>query len=226
MDRIPARLWWLIHKDLVSELRARQVWPAMLLLGIVVVLVFTIQMDLAPAQKHRVAGGLLWLAIFFAGTLALDRSFGNEREEQCLRGLLLYPIPAATVYLAKLLVNVILLGCLQLALIPLFVVFADVPLFRHPWATLAVALLGNLGIVAVGTLLSAATSGIGQRGHLLALLALPVVLPVVLGAAEAMRLILEGDFGSQWWRWLGLLGAFALLFTTLGLALFDFVIEE
>jgi len=49
---------------------------------------------------------------------------------------------------------------------------------------------------------------------------------VVLGAAEAMRLILEGDFGPQWWRWLGLLGAFAVLFTTLGLALFDFVIEE
>ena len=54
-----ARLWWMIHKDLLSECRARRVWPAMLLFGAVVALVFSMQMDLAPEQKQRMAGGLV-----------------------------------------------------------------------------------------------------------------------------------------------------------------------
>ena len=74
-----AKLWWMIHKDLVSECRGRQVWPAMVLLGVVVVLVIAIQMDLPTVQQERVVGGLLWVAVFLAGTLALDRSFTLER---------------------------------------------------------------------------------------------------------------------------------------------------
>jgi heme exporter protein B len=83
---VAAKLWWIIHKDLVSECRARRVWPAMLMFGMVVALVFSFQMDLLPDQKRRIVGGLLWLAIFFAGMLAVDRSFASEREEGCWEG--------------------------------------------------------------------------------------------------------------------------------------------
>ena len=221
-----AKLWWMIHKDLVSECRARLVWPAMLLLGTVVALVFGIQMDLLPDQKQRMVGSLLWLAIFFAGMLAVDRSFASEREDGCWEGLLLYPISPAMVYLAKLTVNVIALAALQCVLVPLFVVLSDVPLLNHPGALLLVALLGNLGIASIGTLLSALATGIRQNGNLLVLLVLPMVIPVVLAAAEATRLIAENDLGDSWWRWVQLLGAFAAIFITAGTVLFEFVIED
>ena len=221
-----AKFLWMIHKDLVSECRARMVWPAMLLLGIAVALVLSIQMDLLPDQKRQMVGGLLWLAIFFAGMLAIDRSFASEREDGCWEGLLLYPVSTTTVYLAKLAVNVVALAALQCVLIPLFVVLSDVPLLAHPWAMLLVALLGNLGIAAIGTLLSALATGIRQSRNLLVLLVLPMVIPVVLAAAEATSLIAEGNLQAEWWRWVQLLGGFAVIFIVAGTVLFDFVVED
>ena len=223
---VAAKLWWLIHKDLVSEWRARRAWPAMLLLGIVVAMVFAIQMDVLPEQKQRLVGGLLWLAIFFAGMLAVERSFAAEREEGCWEGLLLCPLAPTTLYCAKFAVNVVALSAVQCVLIPLFVALSDVPLLARPAPMLAVAALGNLGLAAIGTLLSALSAGIRQRAQLALLLALPLVIPVVLAAAEATRLILEDNQAGELTRWMQLLAGFAVIFTIAGAALFDFVVED
>ena len=94
-------LWWLIHKDLARELRAQHVWPGMVLLGLVLVFLLATQIDLPLDQKTHVAGGLLWLAIFFAGTLACDRSFTGEREAGCWQSLALYPRRAERVVSGK-----------------------------------------------------------------------------------------------------------------------------
>jgi len=118
------------------------------------------------------------------------------------------------------------LAALECLLIPAFAVLADVPLLAHPWAMLLVAGLGNLGICAVGTLASAVVAGSRQKGGLLALVVLPLVIPVVLAAAEATRLAAEGSLGAAWWRWIGLLAAFAAIFVTAGAVLFDFVIGD
>jgi len=221
-----AKLWWLIEKDLRSEYRAQRVWPPMLVFGAAVALVFGIQMELLPNQKPQLVGGLLWLATFFAGMLAIDRSFASEREGSCWESLLLYPIPPTLIYLAKLLANVVALGALQCILIPLLIILSDVPLLTHPAAMLLLALLGNVGIAAAGTLLSAVVAGLRQNKNLLAILVLPMAVPVVLASAEATRLLTEGNFGPDWWRWIQLSGAFAILFVTAGILLFDFVIED
>lgn len=221
-----AKLWWIVQKDLLSEYRARRVWPAMLLFGIVVALVFSLQMDLLPDQKERIVGGLLWLAMFFAGTLAIDRTFAVEREEGCWEALQAYPISPSAIFLAKLAVNVAALAALQCVLILLFIVLSDVPLLAHPGAMVLVALLGNLGITSVGTLLSALATGFRLNNTLLVVLALPTVIPVVLASSEATRLIVQNDLGSEFWRWIQLLGAFAVIFITAGIILFDFLIEE
>jgi heme exporter protein B len=220
------KLWWMIHKDLVSESRARRVWPAMLLLGIVVALLFSFQMDLPPGEKGRIAGSLLWLSIFFAGMLAIESSVAAEREEGCWEGLLLYPVTPAPVYLAKLLANVVALGALEGILIPLFAVLADVPLAAHPWAMLLVAVLGNVGLAAVGTLLSVLAGGMRQKGSLLVILVLPLVVPVLLAAAEATRLAGEDALGAEWWRWVQLLFAFDVVFVAAGTMLMDFAVED
>lgn len=221
-----AKIWWIIHKDLMSECRARRVWPAMVLLGALVALVFGLQMDLPADGKRQIVGSLLWLATVLAGTPGIDRSFASEREDGCWEGLLLCPISSTTVYLGKFAVNVVMLAGLQCVLIPLFAVFSDVPLLAHPWAMLLLAGLGNVAIASVGTLLGAVTAGARQGGNLLVLLMLPLVVPVVIAAAEATRLMMESDFGTPWWCWVQLLGGFAIVFTTAGMMLFDFVIED
>ena len=219
-------LWWLIHKDLTRELRAQQVWPGMVLLGLVLVFLLATQLDLPMEEKTQVSGGLLWLAIFFAGTLACERSFTNERDAGCWQVLTLYPLAPSVLFLAKLVVNFVALVALEIVLVPAFIVFSDVPLVSRPGHLMLIAALGNVGFVAVGTVVSGLTADLRRRGGLLALLLLPLVVPVVFGSAEATRLLLAGPIDSQWWLWIQLLAVFATVFTVVGALVFEFVMEE
>lgn len=218
--------WFLVAKDLVGEFRARRAWPAMLLLGLLLVVLVEMQIDLPAEQKQRVICGLLWLDIFFAGTLALERSLAGEREEGCWRTLLLYPISPAVVLLAKMAVNFGALVLLEAVLIPAFVIFADAPLLANPLMLGLVVMLGNLGFVSVGVLTSALTAHSSQRGGLLTLVLLPLLTPVLVGAAEATRLTMIGLPSEAWWSWVQLLAAFSALFTTVGLFVFPYAVEE
>lgn len=219
-------LWWLIHKDLTREWRAQQVWPGMVLLGLVLVFLLATQLELPLEQKQRVAGGLIWLAVFFAGTVACERSFAGEREAGCWRALTMYPVAPSVLFLAKMAVNLAALAALELVLVPLFTVLSDVPLASRPGPLVLVAALSNVGFAAVGTLVSALTAGVRHRGSLLALLLLPLVVPVLFGSAEATRLLLAGPMDSQWWLWTKLLAVFAVVFTVVGAFVFEFVVEE
>jgi heme exporter protein B len=219
-------LWWLIHKDLTREIRAQHVWPGMVLLGLVLVFLLATQLGLSLEEKMRVAGGLIWLAIFFAGTIACERSFAGERDAGCWRALTLYPVAPSVLFLAKVAVNFVALAALELVLVPVFVVLSDVPLASQPGPLVLIAVLSNVGFVAMGTLVSALTAGVRHRGSLLALLLLPLVVPVVFGSAEATRLLLAGPIDSQWWLWTKLLAVFAIVFVVVGALVFEIVLEE
>ena len=137
-----------------------------------------------------------------------------------------YPVSPAVVYWAKFLVNAFALAILECALIPSFVALSGVELFRPLWAILLVALAANLGLSAVGTLLSALANGIRQGGQTLVVLVLPLVTPVIVAAAEATRLIAVGQIDAEWWRWLQLLAGFAVVYVTAGTVLFEFIVED
>jgi heme exporter protein B len=218
--------WRLVQKDATQEVRARRALPAMLLLGLLIVLLITIQVELPTYQKLRLASGSLWLAVFFAGVLSLERSFAAEREEGCWHALLLYPVSPSVVFFAKAAINVLVLACLEAVLVPAVTVFSGAPLLNQPLALILVAALGNVGFASVGVVMSGLTAGLLARGSLLALLMLPLMVPVMLGASEATRLAALGDFGEMWWRWIQLLAAFAVMYTTVGVLVFEFVLEE
>lgn len=219
-------LAWLIRKDLVSECRSWQVWPEMLHLGLLVAVLFGLQIELPGEYQRRVAGTLFWFAVLFAGLPTLDRSFASEREDRCLEGLLLAPVRLSTLYFAKLFVNVLVLAVLAALLLPLWVVLLHVPMLDRPSPMLAVTALGVVGIAAVGTLLSALLSGLGGRRGGLALVMLPLVIPLILAASEATRLILQGTLTAEWSRWVQFLAAFAAVFVVAGSSLFEFAVAE
>jgi heme exporter protein B len=221
-----ARTWyWLVHKDLLREWRAPRAWPGMLLLAIVLAALIEMQLELPRDQKPGLIAGLFWLAAFFAGTLALERSFSGEREARCWSALLMYPVMPGPIFLAKLTTNLLALCLVDAVLAAAFVIFSDVPLLVRPGEFGIVLLLANIGFAAVGTVLGALTSGLQQRGSLLVLLLLPLVSPVILGAAQATRLLLE-DGNNDWQRWGRLLACFAVTFVSLGTLVFEFLTEE
>jgi heme exporter protein B len=220
------RTWrWLVWKDLLREVRAPRAWLSMLLLGLVLSLAIQMQIDLPLAQRNAVIAGLYWIAAFFAGSLALDRSLSSEREEGCWQALQLYPIAPATIFLVKVTVNFLALCALTSVLALAFVVLSDAPLLKKPWHLAATVAVANLSFAAVGTIVSGVTSGIVQRGSLLVLLLLPLVAPVMISAASATRSLVASG-GEEWSRWLQLLVCASAVYLTIGSLVFEFLIEE
>lgn len=220
------QFWWIIHKDLTSELRTGQLWPPLCLYSLLVAAVFSYQMDMSPDQRIQIAGSLLWLTTFFAGMLSMDRTFIAERDDGCWHALRLYPISATSIYFAKLVVNVVTLAAMQTLIIGLLVVISDFPLAVHPWMIMLVALLGNIGLAAVGTLFSAVGISMRRNNGLLSLLVLPVVIPVVIAATQATQLLCENNLNAFCWRWINLLMVFDVIFVAAGAVLIDFIVEE
>jgi heme exporter protein B len=218
--------WCQVVKDLVCEFRLCRSWPGMLLLGLVLVLLLEMQVDLGTQAKQQVVSGLLWLDVFFAGTLVVDRSLAGEREEGCWTSLLLYPVSPTVVFFAKATVTVVALVVLECVLAPAFIVLSNIPLLQHPWCLVTVALLANLGYASVGVVISALTAQLSHRSSLLPLLLLPLMAPVLMSAGAATRFLVAAELDEQWWRWVQLLGCFAVLFTALGALVFEFVIED
>jgi len=221
-----AAFWWLLQKDLVTEFRARQSWPTMVLLGGVIAMVFGLQLDGLTETRQALAGTMLWIATFFAAMTGLDRSFALERQDGCWECLRSYPISSTTLYLAKFASQALALALLQVVLTPLFIVLCHVAWQAPWWATLLVAALGNVCLAAVGTMIGALTSGMKHSGGLLVAVALPLTVPVLLAAADATRLMSAGQCDSAWWRWTNLLAVFAAIYLSAGAVLFEFVVED
>src|SRR5262249_22907048 len=150
---------------------------------LLVLLIFNFALDLTGDVVRAVAPGVLWVTFIFAGMLTLGRTFARERERGALQGLLLAPLDRGALFLAKLLVNLILLGLVDAAATPAFVALYNLTLRAGP--LLAVVLLGTLGFATVGTLFAAVAANTRAREALLPLLLFPVLVPVIIGAVKA-----------------------------------------
>jgi heme exporter protein B len=212
-------------KDLRSELRAPSAIITMILLGFLVVLVFSFSLEPGSADSALARSGVLWAAFLFPGLMAVGRPFESEREAQCLEGLLLCPVDRAAIYLGKLLASLALSLATGLLVLVFFAVLYDVSSGLVWLALLGVMVLAALGLSAIGTLASALTAGVRARGALLTVLVLPLLVPLLIGAARCSVMLL----GDEPWSGLGLWPAFMaiydVLFTAVGFVLFDYAVE-
>ena len=118
------QIFW---KDLILELRSKQILSAMLIFALLVVVVFAFAFQPARETTRQVFPGMIWVAFTFAGILGLTRSFVGERQQDCLMGLLLAPLEPVSIYFGKVLGSLFLMGVMELAALPLFFVFFDFP---------------------------------------------------------------------------------------------------
>lgn len=214
----------LIWKDLVSELRTRELLGGMIVFGLLVLLIFNFAFDLRVDSLAGVAPGVLWVTFTFAGVLGLGRSFVQERNHDALDGLLLAPIDRGAIYLAKLVGNVLFMALVEAVCLPIFTAF-----FNYGAVTpevIGIALLGTIGFAAVGTLFSAMAANLRAREVMLPLLVFPICVPVVIAAVVATAQSFAGAPLANRLQWLGLLAAFDLVFVVLSLVVFDFIVEE
>jgi heme exporter protein B len=216
--QVGAILW----KDVRCELRSKQTWTGMGLFALLVLVIFNFAFDLRVDNKAAVAPGALWVAFIFASLLGLGRTIAAEREQGSMDRLLLCPVDRKAIYLAKLLGNLLFIGVVEIVALPVFAALFDVPLFVG--ALIPIVLLGTLGIATVGTLFSAMAAATRARDLLLPILVFPMIVPIVIGAVRATGALLAPSANEP--PWLGLIIAFDIIFLSVSMLTFQYVIEE
>jgi len=215
----------LLKKDLVIELRRRESLLTMFFFGTLLLFVFHFSFDLVPERVAEMTPALLWLAFLFTGTLGLAQLFEAERGNHCLEALLLSPMDRGALFLAKTAFNFILMFLVEIVVIPLFWILFNLRTWDVIPYLFLVTLLGTVGFCVLGTLLSVVTLKARARELLLPLILFPLMIPVILGTIRCMETILRvGELGDAL-PWLRLLIGFDVIFLTVGVLIFDWVIE-
>jgi len=215
----------IIAKDIAAELRTREMLSSMGVFAILVIIVFNFAFELTERQIIETATpGALWVTIIFAGMLGLNRSLSVEMDKGCLDGLLLTPVDRSAIFFGKALGNALFMLIVEAIVLPLFVVFFNVPLVQ-PWVILIVV-LGTLGFAGVGTLLSSMAVNTRAREVMLPILLFPVAMPELIAAVKATAGAMMGLPVSEWQQWLSLLIVFDVVLIAVSFMVFEYVVEE
>jgi heme exporter protein B len=215
----------LVEKDILAEIRTKEVFIAMFTFVLLVIIFFTYAFRQEIGQT--LVAGILWMTFLFASVLGLNRTFVHEKDEGCLAGLMAAPIDRSAIYFGKVIGNFVFITLVELLTLPMFAAFStEVDLFSRFGWLLLLLLLGNLGIATIGTIASAISINTKARELLLPLLVFPLILPVLIGAVEGTTVVISASPLKEMWNWLQLLVLYDIIFLLACFVLFEFAIEE
>ena len=214
----------IVWKDLAAELRSREVLSAMLVFALLVILIFNFALELDVKTRSTVTSGVLWVTFAFAGTLGLNRSMAMEKDRGCLDGLLLAPVDRSAIFFGKTIGNLIFMLIVEGIVLPIYSLLYNVNLFNP--GLILVILLGSVGYVVVGTLLSSMAVQTRTRDILLPILLFPITIPIFIAAVKASSGFLQAVPMEEIWPFLNLLIVYDVIFTAVAFMVFDFVVQE
>ena len=227
MLRFGRAAWLIAQKDLTVEVRSREIIATTVFFAVSCTLVFAFALVKDGRTVVDAAAGILWIAIAFAGTLALGRTFERERYSDTLRALMLAPADRPAIYVGKLAGILAILLAVEAVLVPLVALLFQAPLFAKPLLTGTLLLLGTLGFSAVGTLFAAMLVRTRSRDVLLPVVLYPITIPVIIagvrGTAAAMG---EPPDVSMAQLWIAILAFFDIVFIVLSLWTFEPLMTE
>ena len=219
--------WIIARKDLLVEARSRELAYTTIFFAVACVLVFAFAFVREGRSPEGAAEGILWVAIAFSGTLALNRAFERERQGETLRALLLAPTERAAVYLGKLSGLFLLMLCVEAVVVPIVGLLFDAPILRAPVMLASLLAVGTLGYAAVGTLFAAMLVRAHSRDVLLPILLYPITVPVIIAGVRGTGAVFAVDPNLEAARaWLSMLVFFDAVFVTLALWVFAPVMSE
>ena len=208
--------WLVALKDLQLELRTKEILTSTGLFAVLVVTLGSLAFYTDPVSSPNVAPGVLWISILFCGILLIGRSWALERENDAVFGLLLAPIPRASIYIGKTISALVLLFVVELLLVPLCLIFFQIEPSGIMLPLLALVFLGSIGFVSTASLFSAVGIRTRARDLMLSVLVFPLVAPALLASAVATRELFGGATTAEILGWMRILAAFDLLFVGFG----------
>ena len=215
-----AVLW----KDILLEIRTKDIVVAVLVFSLLVIVIFNFAIEPTSRIVAIIAPGVLWVAFVFGGVLGITRSFALEKEHGNMQGLMLTPVSRDTIFFGKLLSNFLFMLLVEAIVFPIFVILFNLSLAVPEF--IPVAILATLGIATVGTMFSAMAVNTRAREVMLPLLFLPVALPIIIAAMESSAVIVRAINLSETANWLSFLAACDAIFLVVCPFAFHLVVEE
>lgn len=218
----------LARKDLIIILGRSAGLCQALLLGLLLIFLFSLSLQAGEMLSPHSAATMFWLASIFCQVLIFQMLYALEEQNGAKAGLQLLPCPVQAIWLGKFLAGILLLFASQFLFIPAVFVFLSQQLGAYFLYSLLGIFLTDIGICACGSLLGALCVGQSGRESLLSIILFPLLIPLLLSAISLSSiglLDLQNSFvdTAQIFQWLGIALAFDCIFSAVSLILFPYL---
>ncbi len=216
----------LLAKDLRLEFRSMQTIMTMLLFGAVLTIMYGLGFEIG--DNTNVFPGVVWGSLLFTGALGVGRSFARESVSGAFEAIILSQVPRSALLWSKIVMNIGLILFVMAVVVPLFVVMLRVDVSGRELVLALQVLVGTIGFCAVATPLSVIATGARFPEVLLPMVIFPLVTPVLIAGVKGTSLLFTpaGSQMASYWPWMSFSCAFAVVFLTIGVLLFDRLVTE
>ena len=177
----------LCAKDLRIVLARSAGLAQALLLGLLLVFLFSLSLEAGDRLSPQAAATMFWLASAFCQVLVFNMLYSLEEENGSRLGLLTLPVPSQGIWLGKALAGLLLILAAQIVFLPATFVFLGQSAGEEPVPALIGLLLTDVGMAASGSLLGALSVGRAGRESLLSIVLFSPDDPAAAGGHPAWR---------------------------------------
>ncbi|MEW8505167.1 MAG: heme exporter protein CcmB [Candidatus Thiodiazotropha sp.] len=181
----------LLKRDLVLAYRRRAELVNPMLFFVLVTAMFPLGIGNDPKLIEAVGPGVVWVAALLAALLSLDSMFRSDFDDGSLEQFMLSAHPVSILVLAKILAHWLVTGLPLFIIAPLLAVLLNIPASAIPTLMLTL-ILGTPVLSLIGSVGVALTVGLRRGGVILSLLVLPLYVPVLIFATDAVKTAIVG----------------------------------
>ncbi len=221
-----AAAWEICRKDMRIERRTGEVVTTAGVFAVMVGFLASMAFHVDDRTNASLAAGTIWITLAFAAVLSFSRVWQRERDDGALTGLLVAPIPRASIFLGKALASMVLIGLVEIPLVALSTFVFHIDLFSCARDLAAVCAAGTVALALLGTLFGAMTVRTRARDLVLAIVLFPLLSPVLVCGVVATRKLFEAQPFETWSGFLGLIVLFDFVALALGVGLFEALLED
>lgn len=214
----------MFKKDLSSEIRTRYAINSLVMFVIVTISVILFSVGSEPVPVNLL-GGLFWVVVFFTAMSGLSRVFVTEEERGTTMTLRLLAKPNS-VFLGKLLFNLVLIFSMNTVIAILYSAFFDTFIIKSKELFILAFFLGNIGMAISSTILAAIIAKASSKGTLYPVLSFPILLPLILVLIELSKACIEGTTFAEIQIQLLILVCYDVMMLSISLLLFDFIWKD
>lgn len=218
-------IYTILKKDILMEIKSRETINSSLVFAVLLVITFSFIMEPASDVERKIAGGIFWMAVTFAGILSINKNMMNEMQGGNFEALMIAPVDKSAIYFGKVISNFIFLIVLEIVLILLFIIFYNINILSHK-LMIVVLIAATYGYAAIGTLFSIISIKTKAREFMLPLLMIPIMIPIIIAAILATNVFIFGYDINLSYLWIRLMVVFDIIFSAVIFAIFSNIIEE